>query len=238
MMDKGIVFSGYKVPKGLKDYNLAVYLVKGAKSFGKYVEIRSAWEKMIKTNNFEAFLTTMSKYGFKKRNDLYSFAFFSDFRFNNFYRIVEKECEPFRIIREEYKGIVEVLDAMAQRKENSFIVGDVEDDSNDIVRKFFQKRHQNHRYEKRNSSAFVVSGMNQLSLVGRKDIVLLAINGNRLLKCDHKNVIKTANFTFISEISDGIYLPDWVNLNSLVFMADDIIDGVIHVGDYYVTFDF
>lgn len=237
-MDKGIVFSGYRVPKGLKDYDLAVYLVKGSKSFGEYVEIRSAWEKMIKSNNFGAFSTIMSKYGFRKRQTLFLLAFMSDFKFDKFYQLVEKEYDSFKKIREEYYGILGVLDAMAKRKENTFIVGDVEKDSIDVIKTFFQKRHQDYKNPKRNSSAFVVSGMNQLSLVGRKDIVLLAINGNRLLKCDHKNEIKTANFTFISEISDGIYLPDWVDLKSLVFMADDIIDGVIHVGDYYVTFDF
>jgi hypothetical protein len=237
-MNKGVVFSGYRIPEGLRDFDLAVYLVKGAKSFGEYVEIRNAWEKMNKSNDFESFFSTMSKYGFKSRNDLFLIAFMSDFQFNKFYRIVEKEYEIFRIIREEYKGIVEVLDAMAKRKENSFIIGDVEDVSNDIIRTFFHKRHQNYKNPKRNSTALVVSDINRLSVIGRNDIVLLAINGNRLLKCDHKNEIQTANIIFISEINGGIYLPDWIELKNLVFMADDIVDGTVHVGDYYIKFDY
>ena len=237
-MNKGVVFSGYRIPEGLNDFDLAVYLVKGARSFGGYVEIKKAWEEMHKSNNFGAFFSTMSKYGFKNRNELFLFAFISDFRFNKFYRIVEKEYEIFRTIREEYKGIVEVLDAMAKRKENSFIIGDVKEESDNTIRAFFQERHQRYKNSKRNSTAFVVSDMNRLSVIGRKDIVLLGINGNRVLKCDHKNEIQTANITFISEIKGGIYLPDWIELKNLVFMTDDIVDGTVHVGDYYIKFDY
>ncbi len=237
-MNSGVVFSGYRVPKNLKDFDLAVYLVKGVNSFGEYVRIRNAWEKMLSKNDFEVFLSLMSKHGLKKNNNLLWFALNYDFQFDEFYRIVEKEYPSLAKIREDYKRIVNVLDAMAKRKENSFIVGDVKDGSRAIIRTFFQKRHQNYKNPKNNSSAFVVSEINHLSVIGRKDITLLAINGNHLLRCDHKNEIKTANIIFISEISDGIYLPDWVDINKMIFMADDIVDGTFHVGDYYITFEF
>lgn len=237
-MNSGVVFSGYKVPENLKDFDLAVYLVKGANSFDEYVRIRSAWEKMINNNEFEMFLSLMSKHGLKKNNNILWFAINYDLPFDRFYQIVESEYPSLAKIREEYTGIVTVLDAMAKRKENSYIVGDVKDKSIAIIRTFFQKRHQNYKNPKRNSSAFVVSEINQLSVIGRKDITLLAINGNHLLRCDHKNEIKSADYIFISKINDGIYLPDWIDMNKMVFMADDIVDGVFYVGDYYITFNF
>lgn len=236
--NRGIVFSGYNIPRNLDTYDLAVYLVPEASSFGKYMNMVGAWNEMIDSGVTDKLVEILNKYDVEDATFICICSFASLFRFDKFWRTIEKENPVFKKIKEDYFSTVKVLDAMAKRRKTTIIVGDVAKEPNNIIGRFFKERHQNKKPAKKNSRAVVVSGIKQILVPGGSGVRVLAINGSRLLEYNHREEIKNSDLAFISRIGDGIHLPDWINLEKVVFMADDVVNGVIHVGNYSVTFDF
>jgi len=228
-MGKLTIFTGYRVPDNIYDLEGVVYLAKGVLSLESYFKIIIAHQTMVRTGNPDQMIKILSQFGLTSIDEFYGLEFLSRFNLDKFMKEASESHYQLKIIREDYIGLTGVLNVLARRQKETFIVGETNPKLIPIVKTCFEKMCKIKRIFSR---AVLVDGISELKprCLGGKSI--WAINGNSLDRINDPG-IEPGTPILISHMERGYLLPYFLNpQKNQLFATCDAFDGVEVVDKY------